>query len=614
MSNKQFNGRKGKNRGKGGPRKNNQRNNFQDKFSDSEYDKGYEAGKDSNGRKKTYSVEVPNGSKNDASWYIPDGQMAKDVLSLPESIASGRPIVEHELGGAIAIQKVPGIMAFNVMTVLPQDNDDDQSPINRAGLNLYQAMQAANSRTPQYGMPILMLYLLAMGDLIALYQHVCRAYGVARNYDFMNLYTPEALLTAMEIQPDSVRGNLANVRTEINQLANGIQSLLIPSAFAYLEKKSFLFSNIYKDSDTAKAQYYLYRPVGFLKWTEGQGKDPAGNPGLTYLNFIDIVNEYGKVGAGYTGKLIDIHDLITLGWEMLSALRNSDDVKNIGADLLRAFGVGAMYKINPIAEQFITTPVYEKEILSQMENAFIYPDRSTSNKTVMSIIQEPGIKGTNIDAEYLYMYDFRYVPNDSSAWQAGFADPNVETNPPIYYLQSFIEPDKYLLNFHESAVSSELLLTSSRFTTAKPLLDANVNEGSAIYYTIHPETTEIILGVSIYTMGYPVSLGTRGKVSLQQYSVSTYSALRVGNNPIAGDLAVRTFELAALWSTFDWAPRLKCFAYSVSGDNSVQLLSLSEYGVWDIDNYYELPKELLTNVNYMATVGLFTPKGLPGTT
>lgn len=604
-------------------RRNNQRNNFQDAAEDREYNKGFNAGR----RNMITPVSGLQSTDNDASWYIPNGQMARDVLSIPESIGAGKPIkqtLSNGTGAASQYQVVPGICAFNVMSLIPSDNRGINSPINRAGLSMYQAIQAANSRSPQYGMPLIMMYLIAHTDLLSLYQYLTRAYGVLRNYSYYDLYTPDALLKAMHIEPVSLKNNLAEFRTQLNQLADAMAALVIPSAFTYADKKIFLYSNIYKDADTAKAQYYMYTPVGFYTWEEGKPKDPAGNSGLTYLQFMDLKTFQIIEGDTNTQWMISAFDLIDLAWEMVTSLRNSEDIRNIGADLIKAFGINKMYKVNPIAETFTVTPVHNKEVLSQMENAFVYPGRtyqysstasSTTNYTVTaSICQNPGIQDNSISAEYIYQQQFYWKNSELDVFNS-LVEPGTGGSPDISFL-TLTEPDVYLLNFHEQSVTPELLLTSSRFTTAKQLQTITIKSESNSsttdsYFTVDPETTEIILGMDWYYWSYDSFTINTTTPKLTHRLTQTYELYNDDgdSSPINRMSWFENFVRTSLWSEFDWAPRVVNIAYNLNGNKPK--IDFTSAPLWDIDNYFELPKTLLTNVNYMATVALFQPRGLP---
>lgn len=581
----------------------NQKNNFQDKAEVKEYNKGMRAGE--NRADDRYPISGLTSSDNDPSFYIPNGQMAKDVLSLPETIGSGIPItIRNDSKVQAPLQKmvVPGIMVYNVVDTIPAGTGGIDSPINRAGSDLYQAIQAANSRPPKYGMPSLMMYLIAHTSLLGLYEYLCRAFGTAnRGYSYMDIYTPQALVESMRINYKSLKGDMANARTQLNQLAQAMSSLVIPSAFKYIERQVWLYAGIYTDSDTAKAQYYLYNPVGFFQWIEGKQADPAGQTGLTYLEFnsLDSLLPNGVAST----DLLEFTDLVDYGWTLLNNLRNSEDIRNIGADLIKAFGMGKMYKVNPIAETFAVIPSYSKEVLAQMENAYIYPSlvyNLPAQKSVTQyVIQNPGITSGGIGAETLELYDLTLNIQEGALWN------NVTDAKTGKFIWQQMQPDQYLLNFHQQQVDSELLLTSSRFTTATPILPKEGSDLNA--FTMQPEVTAFIAGVDCYVYQPNDDTNSASSLELTHITFESINFLSAGASP----QVEQYLYIPQMWSIFDWMPKIECIPYYKIEDAYVT--NVPTTFMWDLDNYYMMGSNLLHNVNYMANVGLFQPKGLPGT-
>lgn len=577
-----------------GRNRNKERNNFQDRFSDAEFDKGKRFGES-----KSLKPVNCKSSDNDSSWYIPKGMTASDVLSIPETVLSGSPIPMTTIYSGTTWNyqavAVPGIRAFHIISGLPEDSTRSVSPINQAGSDLYQAIQAANSRNPVYSMPLLLMYIYAHADVLAYYQFLTRIYGVIRNYSMFDVYTPKALCSAMNVNFDSIKNNLADFRIQINQLADAIRSLVIPSTIQYLERKIFLYSNIYTDSSTSKAQYYMYVPEGFYQWVEGQGDDPAGNPGLTYLQFQSIWKD--NTYTDWTKGTLTADQLIEFGWQMVDALRNSEDVRWIGADLLKAFGVNAMYTVQGLDETFSIQPVYNAEVLSQMENAFIYPgvvNAQSAPKLDITITQDPGIgPDLRMGVTKLVQHSFKYQVSNQDSLILG-----AENQPFEMSLANTLSPSVYLLNFHKDSVSSEEMMVASRFTSAVPIQ----LEGSVISMTL--PNTEIICGM--YTYYWDVSPGTSTNY---MHGDVKWSHQAFGNEQGIGKYG-SAFYAASAWSKFDWSPAMFMHTF-VKDPNTAKNYMVFYDMMFDLDNYYVIPHELMKNVNYTALLGLFVPSGLP---
>lgn len=575
---KQNNGKGRHNPGKAG------KNNWQDKFADKEFDKGKMSG--------NYPINVKS-TDNDGVWYVPPEMSASDVLSIPEVILSGSPLIEKTVEmmdpstspatttNVNTVMRTPGVAAYHVTPCLPTFDGKPIDAINQVGSQLYQAMQAKNSRNPIYGMPSVMMYIAAHADVLSYYEFLIRIYGITRNYDTFDAYTPQVLLQSMGVDYNDIRLHMADFRIGINQLADAIRALLIPSAFKFIDRRIFLYSNVYTDSNTAKAQYYLYTPQGFYQWVEGQGNDPLGRPGLTYLKFVQ-----------FSGPKYTVDQLLQYGWDLVEPLLASDDIRWIAADMKKAFGLESMYQVKGIDETFSLRPIYNAEVLSQMENAFIHPP--VVGGMTASIIQDVGIDGTNLTAEGVQMGPFYYTSNTASTNAMNLyygSDGQGFSNTKLF---EELRQDQYYLNFHTDSVSSESMMVASRFTVPAKMT-AHGTSGST--WDLECETTEIITGAYYY------QFDSKGAVGL----VPASSTIVLGTGASA-----ETFEnfakMISIWSKFDWSPKLNI--YRVANSSSTFYAIPSDV-LFDLDNYYRIPSALMSEVNYTATLGLFTPRQLP---
>ncbi|AVX29468.1 capsid protein [Marmot picobirnavirus] len=527
---------------------------------------------------------VTGSSDNDPNWYLVNGQMAKDVLSLGMDITSGLPFDMHSLTNVAPGHEmklhVPGVMVYNVMPTLPI-NDGPLSSVNVCANTLYQAVQSKNSRTPSYEASDLMLYFIALANALSAYQWAVRVYGTMLNYSYIDRYTPKALVQAMGVDYQDLKSNLANFRTGLNQIAAVFTSLYIPKSVDYVNRQVFLYEAIYADSDTTKAQYYMYNPLGFYKWIEGDSETP-----LTHLDFVPMLND--KITSMTADNIIEYLN------DLLMPLRVSDDIRMIGADMINAFGVESMYKVFPISETFLVKPSYNKEVLMQFENAFIMPPATlgagaAGPQITASLTQTAGINEGAINFNCSYNSDLDSAPLMTTVQQYKYN--------PVY------RPDIYLLNFHENSVSSEMMLVASRLTQEPEVTITWPDPVTYMTITINKApTTELILGATIYSFGpdseafdpWDIDRTAIYTYMWQQHSSSAYAML--------------SSRVNGLMSRFDWSPRIVSVATS-SGATTKYM----NYGetIFDLDNYTILPNGLLTNVNYMANLGLFTPKSLP---
>lgn len=172
---------------------------------------------------------------NDPAWYASDPNLAKDAASIPFSWASG---TESDItgGSSVVMATSRSRLKFTAPGVLVQyltsslgETESPASPINIASTAVYSYVRHANSGSSNYDSPDLMLYILAMGDILAMTNFCIRAYGVASLYSSRNRYLPDGLLRAMCIDPVDMRQNLAQYRYGLNLLMNKASSLAVPS-------------------------------------------------------------------------------------------------------------------------------------------------------------------------------------------------------------------------------------------------------------------------------------------------------------------------------------------------------------------------------------------------
>lgn len=560
-------------------RKNKERNNFQDMAEEREYNKGKRAG--------AFAIETGS-SDNDPSWYMPNGQLVRDVASFPFGINVGEPLSGPDNltidNTSVHNMKNPGIAVFNVLPTIGTAGDQT-SPVNIAGNNLFQALQVESSRNPQYEMSDMMIYVIALTSAYSYYSWLVRIYGVMNNFEILNRYTPKALINAMGVDYEDLKANVAAFRGSINVFANALASLYLPKTLDYTKRQIFLYESIYTDSDTAKAQYYMYNPVGFYEWHEGEASAAGtANPASLLLKRLPA-----------TPMTVD--DLIQYGWDLIDPLRGSDDIRMIGADMIRAFTVGNCFSVAPISETFKVTPVYNAEVLAQFENAWIAPPVGTELLA--------GIKGAEeINTGYI-MSQYAYSPTAASHLQAGYAS----------LFQAF--GGSYIVNFHKDSPSPEDILVATRCTAIPKM--SPISKGAAITwggktvkftnggYALFPQTTETICGVNLYWMKGDGTIDSG--VVWSQYTVGRVTGITPSSGPSP---LMTSYNILGIVSRFDWFPAVwPTFLIDQSAGTppvvTPNAFSFNE-PFFDLDNFTIIGKESMNRMNEIAMLGLFAPK------
>lgn len=352
--------RKNKNANKGNRTYASDRSTMQEGVKQEYYDKGEknvskeekedETYRKGRGKSNRQTIK-PGKFGNSPDWYALSPQLLNDAASISFNNPLGTGI--EGIVSENSDYFLPGVLELRYASGIGY-SADNSSAVNLAARRLYTYVRHANSGSANYDSPDLMLYCLAITSVYEMYTQCVRAYGIANVYSQMNRYLPDALLTAAGFDPEDVRKNLADFRYGINVAAAKINSLAIPASFTFYKRKTWLCQNVYRDSNEIKGQMYVLRPSGYYTYEE---KSTATGGKLKYSNLSQV-----------TYKVADWLGVLN---SMIAKLVESEDIGIMAGDILKAFGADSLVKVPPIAETFITVPVFDAEVLMQIENAVI---------------------------------------------------------------------------------------------------------------------------------------------------------------------------------------------------------------------------------------------------
>nr|AVX53577.1 putative capsid [Marmot picobirnavirus] len=310
---------------------------------------------------------------NDVFWYAHNPQLLVDSASFSFNNPLGAKVGWDDYGFSGTFGKVatvPGIMQIDIM-LTPGIAKGHADPINIAANNLYSYVRFANSGSRNYDAPDLMLYILAMDSIYACWNWGLRAYGLMKVYSQLNRYYPKTLVEASGFSYDDLSQHLADFRQYLNLTAAKISAFCVPSSLSVLKRHSWMFANAYLDDNTGKAQTYMFIPRAFYKYeeTEGMGKlkavftKPSGNPYFTFAKFQELLDS------------------------MLDVMQWSEDVGIMSGDILKAYGQNNLFTMSAVSEDYTVLPVYNEEVLKQIQNATVYPTLWEVNTTQWDITQ-----------------------------------------------------------------------------------------------------------------------------------------------------------------------------------------------------------------------------------
>lgn len=322
------------------------------------------------GKQGSESRSDKSDKSNDPNWYASNPELMKAAASLPFSQTTGQNLSFDGLlgprGTSNDYSTIPGIMAIRWCPTIGGAQND---AINAAKDSTYSYVVHANSRNASYTASDLYMIILAGAQFFTALAHAIRLYGVARLYDQRNSYLPDGLIKAMGFSPNDIRNNLANMWFDLNNFIAQSTQIWIPDTFPFLDRWFWMCSNIYMDAESVKGQYYLYVPRNFLIYDE-TGLESGGR--LAWVNPQGQPLDLSK----NTSNAFTINNTSSYTWVqyktvlqgMLNALVGSEDRGIIMGDILKAYGKERLFAVSPITVDYAVEPVYNKEVLSQIEN------------------------------------------------------------------------------------------------------------------------------------------------------------------------------------------------------------------------------------------------------
>lgn len=377
---------------------------------------------------------------------------------------------------------------------------------------MYSYTVHANSRNTKYNAPDQMVLVIAAANIYACLANGIRAYGVAKQYDAMNMYMPEGLLYAMGFDADDIRKNLSKMWFDLNNLIAQMQQIWVPVDMPLFKRWWWLNTNVYTDADSLKSQFFIFVQNGYYQYAENSDS-PNGASAL-------IMKRWKRAAYNTWDQYLSLIQ------GMIDALVQSEDRGIIFGDILKAYGESNLMKLNPIDSEYKVIPTYSQEVLSQIENATIYAGCRPNQVT-----HDPAQ-----DSQPLV-----------ESWTPTADDPAI-TN--------VILPGKQILNFHHDVVSSDDIMVATRLKAAGVTYDGS-HFKPAIY------GTEICTGMTMYNRNVMVK-PFHGIVS-QTYGQNVISTdgnywqfSGLNSQDRAFNATLSCDDLGA-YNDFDWAPFIYLF-------------------------------------------------------
>lgn len=481
------------------------------------------------------SARMESDKSNDISWYAHNPELLKSAASIAWSSTVGLPL--QNFGYKEAVSGVMGIQWSPVVGA------EFNAPLTQVMNEMYSYVVHANSRNTKYNSPDLMAVILAGSSAFAAFAMGVRAYGTARLYSQLDYYTPDALLRAQGFDPSDIRKNLSHMWFDLNELAARLTQIWIPNTMPLLERWFWLSSNIYRDGESAKSQYYLFVPSIFYQF--GIVENSSGCTPVTW-----------GTGTAHTWSAYT-----TMMGQMIDALLTDEDRGIMMGDMLKAYGPDKLFAVNAISADYSVQPVYDREVLTQIENLSVFgsvPTTIAQDSNKSTLIQNwPRVNGT---------------------------------------ISSMLTPaSSQILNFHQKeAPTPEQIMIATRLKVAGVYVGENTGSPnpSAV---LSPNTfgTEVVNTVVIYYYDW-----SSGSKALTRYDATSNFAL-----PQSAQIDV---AFSFRWCAFDWAPWCyRLTVYDVPDTAYQNIVVTPRMALGDYDNYITITEAELRKMHRTAVYSEF---------
>lgn len=531
-----------------------------------------------NERVATFVRDMEKDHNNDVAWYAHNPELLKSAGSYGFSYLTGQAL--PFLGDAGKGMTTPGIMAIQWV---PSFGGGDINAINQAANAIYSYVVHANSRSKSYDATDLMLVIQATEQVFSMLAAMIRAYGTARNYSDRDTYTPDALLTAMGFQPDDIRANLPQMWFDINSLVSQVVQLWIPKNMPFVARRFWMNTNVYRDANSPKAQYYLYVQGKYFMYSETRFQDGGCIEPAYYLTASNSAVEFNPGTSAYTWS----------AWmqvinRMISRLLDSQDRGIMLGDVLKAYGKENLYSIAEVPVDYRITYTYSPEVLSQMENSTCYQDA----QWILGLKQDPN---TNTLKTYYYRPGSSATSGDKAS----------------RYTNTVAQ--QLVLNFHQPEIPTpeQVMVATRMMCPSSKTFTAPVDSARLFVQEQKPSTHT----VKELTLVLPESTGTEVVSNYGFYYIGAGNVIQKYEHPL---MLIETTPSAVpatlcwLWSAFDWSP----WIYATNGDT----LSASTsdptttspievwyaYGDWD-----QFTIVTANDLNKLHTAAVYSEFGVP---
>lgn len=449
------------------------------------------------GKSRSNNTNIPEVLKKDIAdfnWYQPIGTTIG-----PRGWNGSVPII-----AAIKVQPSLGI------------TNSPSSPTHQMARIMYNEIVRVNATSCPYEPVDLQLALLAVSELYKFTVWAGRFYKYLRMYSRFNRAIPDYFFNAEHAIKASFDQNTTDYRAWYNNFVLKCSTISLPGNLQFFKNIDDMFSGVFIDEDSERAQFTLFIPYVFYKYSErgtNGGMLVPIIPGYerrstiddnTYSTTSQHDNKWTELGTPFIPNLdFTITEVMRIGDELLEALLRSEDICRISADVYKAYGPEKLVHFNMLNEDDMLPIYYSPDMNSMIENAILVGrpqiDTLTTALPDGDISYAPAItQNTSIDGGNLVFEMF------------GRRKMGSPTGPVLDYFNQ-----DYIFNVHDDReVTPDIMIDLARWT---PTLKLGVYSSLPDAATVRVDScgTEILLEAEI------LYVGTHGEIERLVIDTST---------------------------------------------------------------------------------------------
>lgn len=504
---------------------------------------------------KSYAAE--NGA-NDISWYskYPDLLIAASQVPYPY-----RPGMQLPLSSTVSGYPtigIPGVISLEWMPTIGY-SEENTDPASVVAKQIYSQVRKVYSGSLEADAPDFVIYLAALDSIYAYIAWLKRIYRTLTAYSPNNYATPDMLLQAYGLtldQAEELRRDKVRFWEMINTLVYMTRKFTCPAVMDIFNRHYWLSDNVYTDANSMNSQFFVFNLVAVYQLTTANTPQGVQAEALMYSKIFYNLSPYA-------GTIAD--KLFGYGQNLIQKLVDWDVSYTISGYLARAYEGTPSFEIALLAADETLTPIYNEEVLSQIENSRGLPFYNGLNyfsggvTTFIAVTQDP-LTNTVLSPQ-------QFMTNVAKANLNQYNDAG--------------RMDALVSIRSDTPTAADTVIATRLLNTAEYIVAQETDKNLTIQIK---SGTEIMLGYKLFSPGV----------------ASTYVPSVYVIDEITGSLpsALMTLQHAFQMAQFDWAPGVLVIVNS-NGATNYAFFSR------DLHNVTSIPKQQLDRINTVCLYSEF---------